>query len=452
MGIALSDIIQASVTASSASPTVPGFGKTLCLVNKVPTGFTTPRTYTNLSAMVTDGFLTTDPGYLMASAAFSANPAPPAVMVAKRANLTVQIVKLKCLSAVQGDVYTITLVTPAGVATTITRTVPGSSTTTAEATAIAALIAAVSGFAGTVSATDTITISSPAAGSLNSYRNWTVNFYLTNTTTDPGITADLNTAIAQDNTWYGLDIDSNSKAEIVAAAAFCEANKKLFTPSSSESTVPDNADSTGVASSVQTSAYHYTAILYNGNNTAAYSGLEWQSGRFAGSPVPGNDTWEFNTLPGIAVDNLTETQFATLGNKFATGYVNIQGVNVTASGGIANTNSGGKNGFGEFLDVRRFLDWLIAQIQIGLYIILLGPGKTPYTDKGIQSLANAVLGALQRGEQAQGLVVGSSVVVAPTASGASTSDRGSRILRNLNWSAQLAGAVHMVVSSGTVTT
>ncbi len=452
MGIALNDIVLATVTASSASPTVPGFGKTLCMVNKVPGGFpSTPQTYTGLSGLIAAGFLTTDDAYLMVNAGLSANPAASSFMVCQRVNKTTQILKLKCLTAVQGAVYGITVTTPLGVSTTIPFTVPGASTTTTVATAILALINAVTGFAGSTSSVDTITIASPAAGTLNALSNWTSNFYVTNTSTDPGIAADLTTAIAGDNTWYGLALDSESKLEIIAAAAFAESNKKLFVTQASESTAPDNADSTGVASAVQTAAYHYTAVLYNGNNTKAFAGVEWQSARFGGSPTPGNDTWEYNTLPGISVDNLTETQFATLGNKFATGYVNIQGVNVTASGGIANSNSGGKNGFGEFLDVRRYLDWLLAQISLAYYIALLGPGKTPFTDKGITSLANGLLGALQKGEQAQGGVQGSSVVSQPTAASAGVSDRSNRILRNLNWAQQLAGAVHMVVSSGTVT-
>jgi hypothetical protein len=452
MGLALSDVVQASVSASSASPTVPGFGKTLLMVNKVPVSFpATPQTYTSLAGLITAGFLTTDDAYLAASACFSANPAPPAIMICQRVNKTSQVIKLKCLTAVQGSVYTITITTPLGVSTTITRTVPGSSTTTAEATAIAALIAAVTGFAGTTAAVDTITVTSPTAGTLNGYSNWTSNFYLTDTTTDPGLAADLATAIAGDNTWYGLEIDSHSKAEILVAAAFAEANKKLFVTQSSESTVPDNAVTTDVASVVQSSAYFRTAILYTGNNTKNFAALEWQSGRFAGSPTPGNDTWMYNTLPGILVDNLTETQNATLGNKFATGYASMQGVNITVSGGIANTNSAGRSGSGEFLDTRRFLDWLLSQIQLGIYSALLGPGKTPFTDKGLQSLATVVLGALQRGEQAQGLVVGSSQVATTLASNVSSADRQNRIFRGLTWSAQLAGAVHLVVSSGTVT-
>lgn len=453
MGLALSDVVQASVSASSSSPTVPGFGKTLIMVGKVPVAFpATPQTYTSLAGLITAGFLTTDDAYLAALAAFSANPAPPAVMICQRTNKTVQVIKLKCLTAVTGAVYGINIVTPLGVSTAIAYTVPGASTTTTVATAIAALIAAVSGFATTASAADTITVVSPAtAGQLNGYNSWTSNFYLTDTTADPGIAADLAIAIAADNTWYGLEIDSHSKAEIVAAAAFAEANKKLFVTQSSESTVPDNAQTTDVASVVQSSAYHYTGVLYTGNNTKNFAALEWQSGRFAGSPTPGNDTWMFNTLPGILVDALTETQNATLGNKFATGYATMQGVNITTSGGIANTNSAGRSGSGEFLDTRRFLDWLLAQIQIGLFSALLGPGKTGFTDKGLTSLGNVVLGALQRGEQAQGLVVGSSQVTIPLAANVSSGDRQNRILRALNWSAQLAGAVHLVISAGTVT-
>lgn len=452
MGLALSDVVQASVSASSASPTVPGFGKTLLMVNKVPVGFpATPQTYTGLAGLITAGFLTTDDAYLAASATFSANPAPPAIMICQRVNKTSQVIKLKVLSAVQGTVYAITLMTPLGVQTILTYTVPAAQTLTQVATAILALINAVTGFAGSTSSVDTITVSSPTAGTLNGFLNWTPNFYLTDTTADPGIAADLATAIAGDNTWYGLEIDSHSKAEILAAAAFAEANKKLFVTQSSESTVADNAVSTDVASVVQSSAYFRTAVLYTANNTKNFAALEWQAGRFAGSPTPGNDTWMYNTLPGILVDNLTETQNATLGNKFATGYASMQGVNITVSGGIANTNSAGRSGSGEFLDVRRFLDWQLAQIQIGIYSALLGPGKTPFTDKGLASLGSVVLGALQRGEQAQGLVVGSSQVFIPTAASVSVGDRQNRIVRNLNWSAQLAGAVHLVVSSGTVT-
>lgn len=452
MGLALSDVVQASVSASSSSPTVPGFGKTLIMVNKVPASFpATPQTYTSLAGLITQGFLTTDDAYLAGVAAFSANPAPPAIMICQRVNKTSQVIKLKCLTAVTGAVYAINLVTPLGVQTAITYTVPGASTTTTVATAILALINAVTGFSGSTSATDTITVSSPTAGTLNGYNTWSSNFYLTDTSADPGIAADLATAIAGDNTWYGLEIDSHSKAEIVAAAAFAEANKKLFVTQSSESTVADNAVSTDVASTVQASAYHYCGVLYSANNTKNWAALEWQSGRFAGSPTPGNDTWMYNTLPGILIDNLTETQNATLGNKFATGYAAMQGVNITVSGGIANTNSAGRSGSGEFLDTRRFLDWLLAQIQIGIYSALLGPGKTPFTDKGLQSLGNVVLGALQRGEQAGGLVAGSSQVATPLANSVSSGDRQNRIVRGLNWSAQLAGAVHLVVSAGTVT-
>ena len=454
MGIALSDFVSTTVAASSATPTVPGFGKSLVMVNKVPANFpATPQTYTNLSGLIAAGFLTTDDAYLAAQAAFSANPAPPAVMLCRRNNKTTQMVTLtvQASAAVQGAVVGLTVTTPAGVSTPISYTVPASPTTTTIATALAALIAAVTGFAGTTSSAAVITVASPAAGTLNGFSGWGTGLYLADVSADPGIAADLAAAIAADNTWYGLDIDNHSRAEILAAAAWAEANKKFFATSSSDSVCPDNSQTTDVGSAIQTAAYHYTGVLYNGNNTKAFGGLEWQSLHFAGSPTPGNDTYMYNTLPGLAADSLTETQSATLGNKFMTGYVNVQGVNVTASGGIANTNSAGRSGSGEFLDVRRFLDWLLAQIQIGIYTALLGPGKVPYTDKGITVLYNALSSALQRGEAAGGLVTGSSVVSQPTAASAGVSDRASRILRNLNWSGQLAGAIHLAVSSGTVT-
>lgn len=442
--MALSDFVTISIVAATATPTQQGFGIPLIAAQKVPAAFTNRvRTYSNLPAMVTDGFLTTDPAYLAAASIFAQTPRPPNVKIGRRALQTTQVVKLKCLSATQGDVYKITLVTPAGVATTITRTVPAASSTTAEATAILALINAVSGFSGSTSATDTITIASPTAGTLNSYRNWTSNFYLTNTSTNPGIATDLAAILAEDSNWYGLTIDSESKAEIAAAAVWAESNKKLFVCQNSESDVADNTETTNnIASVVKTAAYRYTAVLYDGNNTASYSGAAWQGNRFAGTPTPGNETWAYKTLAGIAADPLTGTQITAIKSKNAAFYNTEAGINVTQNG---------KVGSGEYIDVVRGVDWLNSTMQTRAFALLVNSPKVPYTQKGASMVGGVIQSALNDAEKYGLLTLGSSSVQVPDVTTIDSVTKGSRSLTGVQFTGQLSGAIESMTISGTVT-
>lgn len=456
----ISDIVQTSITATSATPSVSGFGKPLVMAQKVPAGFTNRyREYSSTTGMISDGFAANDPAVLAVGAAFAQNPRPPLVGVGRRANKTSQALQLTLSSAVSGDVYSVTIITEGGVSTTVTRTSTGMPAT--DATALAASIAGVSGFAGTAAVGAVITIVVAAGvGHLARLKDWTVNgsrastFTLFDNSADPGVAADLAAVIAENNTWYGLTLDSASKAEIVAAAAWAETNKKLFVPQSSDSGVVDSGVSTDIASAVQSGTYNYTAVIYNGNDTQAYAGLRWQAFRFASSPTPGNDTWCYNTLAGLTVDNLTETEFSTLGNKNATGYVTIASVNYTAAGGVSTTKSGGKCGSGQFIDARRGLDWSNADIQVSLFAAI-APGtgrKVPMTDKGGATLLGELSAALQRGEAAGVYVDGSSLVNVPAVSTLSSTDRGNRAFTGITWTAQQAGAVHLAIVSGTVTT
>jgi hypothetical protein len=326
--MSIDDFVSVAITSASASPTKPGFGVPLIMAQNVPAGFVNRvRSYTDLPSMVTDGFTVNNPAYLAASNAFAQSPRPPRIKVGRRALKTTQSVKLKCLSATQGDTYSIVLVSAAGVSTTITRTVPGSSTAVAEATAIAALIAAVSGFGATNSATDTITVTATGgAGFLNRFKNWTSNFTLTSNEADPGIATDLNAVIVEDNDWYGLNLDSASKAEIVAAAAWAESNKKFFLQHTSDGDVGDGAVSTDVMSQVKAAAYRYTGLLYNGNDTQGYSGFGLQGLRFAGTPIPGNETYALKTIAGITVDRLTQTFIDQVKTKLGMVYVTVAAV------------------------------------------------------------------------------------------------------------------------------
>jgi hypothetical protein len=100
----IDQIADVSVTATTSTQTRAGFGTLLLAVCKVPwTSGARVRTYGSLAAMVTAGFLTMDPAYEMARAAFAQNPAPTRVKVGQRNNLFTQIVHLIPAAPVSGS-------------------------------------------------------------------------------------------------------------------------------------------------------------------------------------------------------------------------------------------------------------------------------------------------------------------------------------------------------------
>lgn len=91
----IDQIANVSVTATTSTQTRQGFGTALLAVCKVPwTSGARMRTYGSLAALVTAGFLTTDPAYRMAASAFAQNPAPTRVKIGKRNNAFTQVVHL----------------------------------------------------------------------------------------------------------------------------------------------------------------------------------------------------------------------------------------------------------------------------------------------------------------------------------------------------------------------
>src|SRR6185436_14500369 len=101
--MALEDIVSVSITASTASPSRPGFGTMLAAVQNVPAGWgaAVVKTYNQPADLLSDGFLSTQLAYRMAQRYFAANPRPKQMKVGKRVNKSTQSLKLMCLSAVQ---------------------------------------------------------------------------------------------------------------------------------------------------------------------------------------------------------------------------------------------------------------------------------------------------------------------------------------------------------------
>ncbi len=445
--MSLDDLVNITISADTTTPTKPGFGTIVILANKVPTLFpgTETVTYTSLTAMTDDGFLVTDPAYLCATKIFSQKVRPTRVKVWKRsaARPTVKTYTLQCLSAVEGDKYNLTVN-----GTALTYTVLASATTTTVATAIEPLVEAVTGIDST-SATDTITVtkaSASAAGTLFAIKDWSSNIALSDTTADPGIATDLAALLAADSDFYGVALDSNSKAETLAAAIWVEANKKLAVFNDSDYLCMSSGSTTDALYVAKGLGYARSGWLFNGNDTMSYSGAAWMGGRFPFPP--GSYTWMFKSIAGVSPDPLTGNQQSAIENKHGNTYTTVAGVNMTAQGTSAS---------GEFLDITQGIDWLRAEIQTRVFGRLVNLPKVPFTDLGVDIILSEIQGALQTGVNVGFLDPGNGDDIAPpTATGprvadVSSVDRAARHLPGLKFSAKMQGAVHDLDINGTLT-
>ena len=81
--------------------------------------------------------------------------------------------------------------------------------------------------------------------------------------------------------------------------------------------------------------------------------------------------------------------------------------------------------------------------------LLFQSPKVPYTDPGIAMIENEVIAQLQEGIS-QGYIAAdpAPVVTVPAAADVDSADKSDRILRNVNFTATLQGAIHKIVVTG----
>ncbi len=562
--MSVDDIVQLTIVVSDASLTRPGFGTPLALLSKVPAGWgvNKVRTFSKLSELTDLGFTSSSAGYKLAVKIKSQKPAPATFKFAKRDTAPSQSLRVKCLSGTEGDLYSVEVGVDGGATTEITRTVPSSSSATAEATAIAALINAVTGVdatngnapavsaslvvdgvgpgrdgevtytavtAGTAgnaitvahvvagtntplsvgvvgsaitvnlatdiggdvtstaqdvvdaitadddandlvtaavapidddgdalaaafaldnledgaeagAATDTITVTPVTSGTLVNLKSWNKFFTIQDMTADPGVSDDLDDALAEDGDWYGVLLDSNSEAEIKSVAAWVEANAKLFCYSTSDSGCADPAVTTDVASDLKLLGYARTFGIYNANESLGFSAAAWMARGFAFDP--GKITWAFKNLTGIATDKLTTGQQGALEGKNLNFYTTKYGKAITWDGKLAS---------GEFVDVTHGIDWLDSEMRIQVFATVSGLPKLPFTIHGLGAIESTIRAVLKAGVR-QGLLVDNEnlTVTMPTLAEIDAITKAARLVPNIGFTADLAGAIHKTKLDGSI--
>ena len=259
-------------------------------------------------------------------------------------------------------------------------------------------------------------------------------------TTNESIATTLNRAIGN-NVWYGFALAEATDLDLSDAATWAESNGKLFGFTWSTSACP-----------IDVTSYDHTFAVYGGDvaveGSAAYSAIALMAKCF--SYQPGKETWAHKTLAGISPSQLTAAKITTLEGVPSNYYYRVANKNITMNG---------KTGSGEWIDIIRFKDWLLNEIQIQEFNYLTANPKVPFNDDGITGVQNILENVLRAGQTAGGIDVDRTnedtgeyepgyKVTVPKAYEVSKEDRKLRKLRNVYFEARLAGAIHTLVIRG----
>jgi len=440
----IDNIVNVTVTKTSASVSRAGFGTPMGLFQ---IGVATPpdlfQLYGSPSEMLDAGYLVTDRAYLWASTVFSQDISPNQIAIGKRGDGTAQVDEITITTADPGT-WILTLngifyshvggagdeqAIAVGLADAINNGVPTEEPITAS-TPIAGVF--------------TITSDIPGEGFLNS--GLTLPGGGAGTTTEPVLNVpaeDMVTALAgidvnNAEAWYLLNIETRNDADITAIAAYIAARNKVAVFQSKDSDAP-----AGVASNIFDTIAQLNnkrvALMWHDDDTEFVDGA-W-TGRVAAADldaVGGAITWQGKQLIGVPTDNLTTGEVANILSYNGNTYTEIGGRGFVQNGTSAE---------GEFMDVQTTIDWTQARVQEAVFArIATTPTKVPYTNAGIGSIGNEVLGVLSTGVGIGHFSADQLPTVSvPTSSEVSEADKNARVLRNVLGTAKLAGAIHSTI-------
>lgn len=432
----LQDIVSISLVTQSAAVKQPSFGVPLLLA--ATTEFAErSRKYQTLEAMVSDGFATTSAGYRMAAKLLAQNPQVESFRIGRRANAPTTQYKLTPV-AVNSAKYDVTI---EGVDYTFTA---DASATAAEiATGLVTAFGSISGWTiATADTGTTVTLTSTTAGKVLNIRPWNIALIgIEETHADAGVAADLDAILLESTDWYGFDMSTHCKAEVLAAAAWIESHKRLaiFSLPSSVAATSVAASATDLGASLKSSNYARSGSVYS-EATAEYAGAA-ALGRFLPT-LPGSATLKFKTLNSVRTSNLTPTQQTNAQDRNVNVHVEYGGNAMLTEGVVA---------VGEFVDVIRDRDWFESRLQTELFLLLKTANKIPFTDAGIVQVEGVIRKVGREAEVAGFLEPDSFAVTMPRASDVSTSDKAVRALTGIKFTGVIAGAIHKLTLTGTLT-
>src|SRR6185437_2053660 len=445
----LSQIVDVEIFVSPQAPPLPTFNQGLIIGPSahIPSvGGVNPRIrqYATLAAMVTDGFLTTDPEYISASLYFGQNP-PPQLLWIGRQDLTAIATVTLAAGGTGYSLNDILTVTQGGASL-------GEVIVTGVNAGVITSIAVQQGGTGYSVANTLATAGGTGVGA-------TVNITAIGETALQAVQA-CRTASLE---WWAVMVTDAAKADHEAIAAYMQ----TATPVGCYFFTTSDADAlAGTAGNVFSAlkALNYNRVFgqYATTQSGAFPNNAYACAAAMGIAMGSNTglansafTMKFKTEVGVATEPLSLTSIGVIEGNNGNLYLSYGNTfTLLEQGVVANA---------QFFDEILNLDMLSSAIQFAIMDLLVGSPKIPQTDAGQTQLIAAVNDALEaayvrgflgsgewNGVQILNLKPGQSLpkgysVQSPPYSQQSTSDRQARKSMPIYAAIIEAGAVHSVL-------
>jgi hypothetical protein len=230
--------------------------------------------------------------------------------------------------------------------------------------------------------------------------------------------------------FYAVLCTSKNANDVFALADQIQTETRIYGTSSSSADIANGADN-NLLRVLSAADFSRTFLMYH-----TEAATEMPEAALLGkmlATTPGAETWIFQNLIGVTGNNLTPTVKNNLRLDKGIYYSDLAGKNVTLQGWMTN---------GTNIDIIHGLDWLESYIKENLVVLLRDAKRIPYTDAGIGLFENSLRASLQEAVN-RGVILNYTVTL-PKAITVSSEDKTARILRNVNFTATLAGAIHSI--------
>lgn len=157
---------------------------------------------------------------------------------------------------------------------------------------------------------------------------------------------------------------------------------------------------------------------------------------------PGEASWAFQQLKGIAPTPITSSQEITLNKHHINYFSHLKGLGITLGGKVVS---------GEYIDVIRGIDWLHARMQERIFGLMVKNKKIPFTDKGVDLIRSEIMAQLEEAIEVRILADDPRpLVTAPPVADIPGLDKQNRTLPSVKFTGQLQGAIHQIQIEGSV--
>jgi hypothetical protein len=273
--------------------------------------------------------------------------------------------------------------------------------------------------------------------------------------------------------WYQVVIASIDDADVLAVAAWVEANDspKLFGFASSDSNIINQTvagDSTTIAHQLKELARDRTIGFYHGEagsdggNTATEA-LEAAYFGTIGGLAPGSYNGSYMQPKGVTADTLNITQERNARGYYSTGanssfhiakecncFTPLAGFNIIQFG---------RTFGGSWVDFLIFKDWLIAALKAAVYGVIVNSNQVPYDLKGFAMIEGAMEQVFKQAQKNgavpefwyddDGNKIPAYTITFPNIWEVSTADFTDRILNNLKWTCYYTKKINAIRMNGT---